>query len=167
MGIFSKDIKTFDELFVHQLRDIYYAEQQILKALPKMIDKATTPALKQGLKAHMEETEGHVARLDKVFRMHGTEPKGVDCPAIDGIIEEADDIVAEVADKNVLDAAIIAASQAVEHYEMARYGTLIAWANQLGRQDCAEILEKTLEEEKAADAKLSTLAEGGINRKAA
>jgi ferritin-like metal-binding protein YciE len=167
MGLFSKDIKTFDDLFVHTLRDIYYAEQQILKALPKMIDKATGAGLKQGLQSHLKETEGHVKRLEKVFAMHGAKAKGADCPAIDGIIEEAEEIAGEVGDKEVLDAAIIAAAQAVEHYEMTRYGTLVAWAKQLGRPDCASVLEETLEEEKAADAKLTSLAEGGINRKAA
>jgi ferritin-like metal-binding protein YciE len=167
MGLFSKDIKTFDDLFVRTLRDIYYAEQQIQKALPKMIDKATSPALKQALQSHLGETEGHVSRLEKVFAMHGAKAKGVDCPAIDGIIKEADELAGDVADKEVLDAAIIAAAQAVEHYEMTRYGTLAAWAKQLGRDDCAKVLEQTLEEEKVADAKLSTLAEGGINRRAA
>lgn len=167
MGLFSKDIKTFDDLFVHTLRDIYYAENQILKSLPKLIDKASAPALKQGLQSHLKETEGHVSRLEKVFEMHGSKAEGVDCPAIDGIIEETEEITGDVADKEVLDAAIIAAAQAVEHYEITRYGTLIAWAKQLGRDDCASVLSETLEEEKMADAKLSTLAEGGINRKAA
>ena len=89
MGIFSKDIKTFDDLFVHQLQDIYYAEKQLVKALPKMVEKATSPQLKQAFKSHLEETEGHVARVEEVFRMHGAKAKAVDCPAIDGIIEEA------------------------------------------------------------------------------
>jgi ferritin-like metal-binding protein YciE len=167
MGIFSKDIKTLDDLFVHQLRDIYYAEKQLVKALPKMAKKATSAALKQGLESHLKETEGHVKRLEKVFEMHGVEAKGVDCPAIDGIIKEADEIVGDVGDKEALDAAIIAAGQAAEHYEITRYGTLIAWAKQLGRPDCAEVLEQTLQEEKSADAKLTALAEGGINQNAA
>jgi ferritin-like metal-binding protein YciE len=167
MGLFSKDIRTLDDLFVHTLRDVYYAEKQLLKALPTMIDKATNRGLKQGLQSHLKETEGHVTRLEKVFEMHGVKAKAVDCPAIDGIIEEAEEIAGDVADKDVLDAAIIAAGQAAEHYEIARYGTLVEWAKQLGRQDCASVLEKTLAEEKAADAKLTTLAEGGVNRKAA
>jgi ferritin-like metal-binding protein YciE len=167
MGLFSKDIKTLDDLFVHTLRDIYYAEKQILKALPKMIEKATSPQLKQGLENHRKETEGHVKRVEQVFKMHGVEAKAVDCPAIDGIIEEANEIAAEVGDKQVLDAAIIAAGQAVEHYEITRYGTLAEWAKQLGRQDCAAVLVQNLNEEKAADEKLTNLAEGGINRKAA
>jgi ferritin-like metal-binding protein YciE len=108
-----------------------------------------------------------VARVEEVFRMHGVDVKGVDCPAIDGIIEEAEEIAGEVSDKQVLDAALIAAAQAVEHYEMTRYGTLIAWAKQLGRSDCAGVLQRNLDEEKAADKKLTALAESGINRKAA
>ena len=167
MGFFSKDIQTFNDLFVHTLRDIYYAENQILKALPHMIDKATDQSLKQGFEAHLKETKNHVQRLEKVFQLHGVEASGVTCPAIDGIIEEADDIAGEVADKNVLDAALIAAAQAVEHYEITRYGTLIAWAEMLGRNDCAGLLRQNLEDEKAADAKLTSLARSSLNRKAA
>ena len=140
MGLFSKDIKTLEDLFVHQLRDIYYAEKQIVQALPEMIEKAKDPGLKQGFEAHLGETKNHVKRLEQVFKMHGVEAKGVECPAIDGIIEEADEIAGEVDDKKVLDAALIAAAQAVEHYEITRYGTLIAWAKQLGRPDCASVL---------------------------
>ncbi|MGB8176895.1 MAG: ferritin-like domain-containing protein [Pseudolabrys sp.] len=167
MGLFSKDIKTLDDLFVHQLRDIYYAEKQIVQALPDMIEKAKDPGLKQGFEAHLGETKDHVKRLEQVFKMHGVEAKGVECPAIDGIIEEADEIAGEVDDKKVLDAALIAAAQAVEHYEITRYGTLIAWAKQLGRPDCASVLQENLEEEKAADSKLTSLAERSVNVKAA
>ncbi|MGB6556418.1 MAG: ferritin-like domain-containing protein [Pseudolabrys sp.] len=167
MGLFSKDIKTLDDLFVHQLRDIYYAEKQIVQALPDMIEKAKDPGLKQGFEAHLGETKNHVKRLEQVFKMHGVEAKGVECPAIDGIIEEADEIAGEVDDKKVLDAALIAAAQAVEHYEITRYGTLIAWAKQLGRPDCASVLQENLEAEKAADSKLTSLAERSVNVKAA
>jgi ferritin-like metal-binding protein YciE len=167
MGFFSKDIHTMDDLFVHTLRDIYYAEQQILKALPDMIEKATDATLKQAFQSHLAETKGHVQRVEQVFKMHGAEAKGVDCPAIDGILEEADEVAGEVDNKKVLDAALIAAAQAVEHYEMTRYGTLVAWAKQLGRSDCASVLQKNLDEEKAADAKLNTIAESSVNRKAA
>jgi ferritin-like metal-binding protein YciE len=167
MGLFTKDIKTMDDLFVHTLRDIYYAENQILKALPEMIEKATDPKLKQAFQSHLGETKGHVQRVEQVFKMHGVEVKGVDCPAIDGIIEEAEEIAGEVDDKPVLDAALIAAAQAVEHYEMTRYGTLVAWAKQLGRNDCASVLQKNLDEEKAADKKLNDIAERSVNRKAA
>ena len=167
MGLFSKDIKSLDDLFVHTLQDIYYAEKQIAKALPDMIEKATNRELSAGFKKHLEETKGHISRLEEVFRMHGHTPKGVDCPAIDGIIEEANDIAGDVANKSTLDAALIAAAQAVEHYEITRYGTLIAWAKALGRDDCASVLAETLEEEKAADEKLTDLAETGINLRAA
>jgi ferritin-like metal-binding protein YciE len=167
MGLFSKDIKTMDDLFVHQLQDVYYAEKQIFKSLPKMIEKATDSGLKQGLQAHRSETEAHITRLEQVFKQHGAEVKAVNCPAIDGILKEADDVAGEVEDKQVLDAAIIAAAQAVEHYEITRYGTLVAWAKQLGRNDCAALLQQNLDQEFAADAKLTKFAEGGVNRRAA
>jgi ferritin-like metal-binding protein YciE len=167
MGFFSKDIATMDDLFVHTLRDIYYAEQQILKALPDMVEKASDAKLKQAFQSHLAETKGHVQRVEEVFKMHGVDVKGVNCPAIDGILKEANEVAGEVEDKKVLDAALIAAAQAVEHYEMTRYGTLVAWAKQLGRNDCASVLQKNLDEEKAADTKLTSLAEGGVNRKAA
>jgi ferritin-like metal-binding protein YciE len=167
MGLFSKDIKTMDDLFVHTLRDIYYAENQIVKSLPDMIEKASDPQLKQGFQAHLRETENQVKRLEQVFKLHGVDAKGIDCPAIDGIIEEAEEVAGEVEDKQVLDAALIAAAQAVEHYEIARYGTLIAWATQLGRNDCASLLKQNLDEEKATDKKLTTLAESKVNRRAA
>ena len=167
MGLFSKDIKTMDDLFVHALRDVYYAEQQIAKALPEMIETATDPQLKQGFESHLGETKNHIKRVEKVFKMHGVDAKGVACPAIDGIIEEAKDVTGEVEDDSVLDAALIAAAQAVEHYEITRYGTLVAWAKQLGRPDCASELEKNLEEERAADKKLTAIAESYVNRQAA
>src|SRR5689334_11804790 len=167
MGLFSKDIKTMNDLFIHQLQDIYYAEKQLVKALPKMAEKATDKQLKQGFLTHLDETKTHVQRLEEVFKMHGAEISAVDCPAIDGIIEEADEVTGEVADKSVLDAAVINAAQAAEHYEIARYGSVIAWAKQLGRNDCASILQKTLEEERATDKKLTSLAESKINLRAA
>ena len=167
MGLFTKDIKSMDDLFVHTLEDIYYAENKIVKSLPDMIEEANEPQLKQAFQSHLDETENHVARIEEVFRMHGVDAKAIDCPAIDGIIEEAEEVTGEVEDKKVLDAALIAAAQAVEHYEITRYGTLIAWAKQLGRNDCASILERTLKEEKAADAKLNALAESFVNRRAA
>jgi ferritin-like metal-binding protein YciE len=167
MGLFSKDIKSLNDLFVHTLQDIYYAEQQITKALPDMIEKATNPELKAGFKKHLEETKGHIARVEEVFKMHGVEKKGVDCPAIDGIIEESEEIAGDVADKKTLDAALIAAAQAVEHYEITRYGTLIAWAKELGRPDCASVLQKNLDEEKKTDEALTKMALSRINQKAA
>jgi ferritin-like metal-binding protein YciE len=167
MGLFSKDIKTLDDLFVHTLRDIYYAEKQITKALPKMIEKATNGALKQGFEKHLKETEGHVKRLEQVFELHGVKAQAVDCPAIDGIIEETEEIAGDIEDRQVMDAALIAAAQAVEHYEITRYGTLIAWAEQLGRSDCAALLKQTLAEEKTTDKKLTEIAEGKVNLQAA
>ena len=167
MGLFTKDIKTMDDLFVHQLQDIYYAEKQIVKALPKMVDKATDAQLKKAFQDHLEQTKGHVTRLEQVFKMHNAEVKAVTCPAIDGIIKEADEVAGEVEDKSVLDAALINAAQAVEHYEMTRYGTLIAWAKQLGRNDCASVLQKTLDEEKATDSALTKMADSKINLRAA
>src|ERR1700720_2030081 len=167
MGLFTRDIKTMNDLFVHQLQDIYYAEKQLVKALPKMADKAADKQLKQGFLTHLEETKTHVQRLEQVFQMHGAEVKAVDCPAIDGIIEEANETAGEVADKSVLDAALINAAQAAEHYEIVRYGSLVAWVKQLGRNDCAIVLQKTLDEEKATDKKLTTLAESKINLRAA
>jgi ferritin-like metal-binding protein YciE len=166
MSLFSEDIKTLDDLFVHTLRDIYYAEKRIVKTLPEMIDKASDAKLRQGLGDHLDESKIHIDRLEKVFAMHGVEAKTVKCPAIDGIIEEAEEIGGEVADDDVLDAAIIGSAQAVEHYEITRYGTLAAWARELGRPDCARVLEDTLVEEKRADAKLSELAESRINAEA-
>jgi ferritin-like metal-binding protein YciE len=167
MALFSKDIKTMDDLLEHLLKDIYYAEQKIVKSLPKLIDKAGSKQLKDGLSDHLDETRNHVKRLERVFEMLGMEASGVDCPAIDGIIKEADELVGEVADQEVLDAAIVAAAQAVEHYEITRYGTIIAWAKQLGRNDAAMILVDTLDEEKNADEKLTELAESQINIDAA
>ena len=150
MGLFSKDIKTMDDLFLHVVQDIYYAENHIVKSLPDMIDSATNRDLTAALKAHL-----------------GEEPEGTDCPAIDGIIEEAEAIAGEVDDDRVLDAAIIAAAQAVEHYEITRYGTLIAWAKDLGRDDVAKLLNTTIEEEKAADKKLTGIAKKKVNLRAA
>ncbi len=167
MGIFTKDIATLDDLFEHQLQDIYYAEKKITSALPKMISKASDPSLKKGFETHLQETKNHVERLEQVFKMHGKSPKAVTCPAIDGIIDEANEVSGDVADKKVLDAALIASAQAVEHYEITRYGTLIAWAKQLGRTDCADVLQQTLDEEKSTDKKLTQMAETIINRKAA
>ena len=167
MGLLSKDIKTLDDLFVHTLQDIYYAEQQITKALPQMIEQASDPQLKQAFQTHLGESEQHVKMVEQVFRMHGKEPKGVTCPAIDGIISEAQDIAGDVEDKQVLDAALLAAAQAVEHYEITRYGTLVAWAKQLGRQDCASVLHQILEQEKATDQKLNRIAESKVNQRAA
>jgi ferritin-like metal-binding protein YciE len=163
MGLFSKDINTLEELFVHGLKDIYYAENQILKALPKLIESATNPQLRKGLKDHLKETEAQVSRLEQIFEMREEKPKGTKCPGINGLIDEGDDLTGDIGEKHVLDAAIIASAQAVEHYEMTRYGTLIAWAREIGRNDFADILEENLKEEKAADQKLNGIAESRVN----
>jgi ferritin-like metal-binding protein YciE len=167
MGLFSKDIHSMDDLFVHTLRDVYYAEKQLVKALPEMAHKASDAQLKQAFETHLGETKNHVMRLEQVFKMHGIEAKGVDCPAIDGIIEEAEEVGGEVEDSAVLNAALAAAAQAAEHYEISRYGTLVAWAKQLGRTDSARVLQQTLDEEKAADRKLTEIAEARLNLQAA
>ncbi|KIZ43092.1 MULTISPECIES: ferritin-like domain-containing protein [Rhodopseudomonas] len=168
MGFFSKDIQSMDDLLLHGLQDIYYAEQQIIKALPSMIAQATNRELTAGLKAHLDETHKQVERLDQAFKKLGHKPSGTDCPAIDGLIKESNETAGEVADKAVLDAAIVANAQAVEHYEIARYGTLIAWAEELGHDDIVRLLTTNLNEEKAANTKLNTVAlRKGVNRKAA
>jgi ferritin-like metal-binding protein YciE len=167
MGIFTKDIKNMEDLFLHTLQDIYYAEKQIVKALPEMVENATDPQLKQGFQTHLRETENHVKRLEQVFQLTGNKAKGVDCPAIDGILKEAKEVAGEVEKQPVLDAALVAAAQAVEHYEMTRYGTLISWAKQLGHANVVSLLQQTLDEEKATDKKLTSMAESQVNRKAA
>ena len=166
MGLFTKDIETFDDLFLHQLQDVYYAENQITKALPKMVAKATDAGLKAGFEQHLTETEGQIARLEQIFELLGEQPKAVTCPAIDGIIKEANETAGEIADKAVLDAALIAAAQAVEHYEITRYGTLVTWAEQLGRTEVANLLQQTLDEEYATDDKLTAMAKSKVNAKA-
>jgi ferritin-like metal-binding protein YciE len=166
MGLFTKDIKSMEDLFLHTLQDVYYAENQIVKALPKMIDKSTNRDLAAGLRNHLRETETQVTRLQQVFERLDQEPRGVDCPAMDGLIKEADEVAGEVEDKKVLDAAIIGSAQAVEHYEISRYGTLIAWAEELGHDNVVSLLNANLKEEKAADKKLNMLAEGGVNKRA-
>lgn len=163
MGLFSKDITTMEDLYLHTLQDIYYAEHQIINTLPSMIERATDAELKAGLSAHLTETNAHVTRLETVFDLIGQPTQGTNCPAIDGILAEADEIASD-AEAPVLDAAIAAAAQAVEHYEITRYGTLISWSKELGRDEVAEILNMTLDEEYAADDKLTALAEQRLNR---
>ena len=166
MSLFGADTHTLDDLFVHGLKTIYYAERQILETLPQMIEMATDPQLKAGFQQHLRETEGQRTRLEQVFRMHGVEAGETKCPAIDGIIKAANATAADIDDKQVLDAALAFGAQMVEHYEIAQYGTLIAWARELGRDDCAAVLDENLAEEKATDAKLTDLAEARINRAA-
>ena len=167
MGLFSKPIKSLDDLFLHTLKDIYYAENQIVKSLPTMVEKASDPMLKSAFQSHLAETKNQVARLERVFQMLNEEPKGTTCAAMDGILDEAKEVMGEIADNIVLDAGMLSSAQAVEHYEITRYGTLVAFARRLGRQDCAKLLEETLAEEKETDRKLTQIAEGQVNRKAA
>ncbi len=167
MGLFSKPIKNLDDLFVHTLQDIYYAEQQITKNLPTMIEKASSTELKQAFQDHLGETQNQVKRLERVFQMRSLPVKGVTCAAMDGILSEAKEIMSDCDDDEVRDAAMLSAAQAVEHYEMTRYGSLIAYAKQLGANDCAQVLGETLAEEKAADLKLTKIAESRVNAKAA
>jgi ferritin-like metal-binding protein YciE len=166
MGWFSPDMQTMDDLFIHTLQDIYYAEHQIEKALPDMAAKASDAELKKGFNMHLRQTKGQIKRLDQAFKKLKTKPQGTKCPAIDGIIDEANDIAGEIDDKMVLNAALIAAAQAVEHYEITRYGTLVAWAKLLGRADVAKLLSMNLKEEKATDKKLNGIATRKINKKA-
>ncbi len=158
--------KELDTLFLEALKDIYYAERKILRALPKMARAAQSQELKQAFQTHRDETEGHKERLEQVFEMLGKRPSGKTCPAIDGIIEEGEEIMDTFKGAPALDAGLVAAAQAVEHYEMARYGTLCAWAEVMGMPDAASVLRQTLDEEKRTDELLNQLAEGTINRMA-
>ncbi|WMT88646.1 ferritin-like domain-containing protein [Pelagibacterium sp. 26DY04] len=159
--------KKLENLFEDTLRDIYYAERQILKALPKMAKAANSEQLAAGFEQHREETETHVERLEKVFEMLDKRARGKTCDAILGIIEESKEIMDEYKGSPAIDAGLASAAQAVEHYEIARYGTLVTWAKQLGMNDAARLLEQTLAEEKATDEKLTQLAETEANPKAA
>ncbi|HEX2256258.1 MAG TPA: ferritin-like domain-containing protein [Afifellaceae bacterium] len=155
------------DLYLHTLKDVYYAEKHILKALPKMAKKANNDQLRKAFEQHEKETQGQVERLEKVFGMLNEKPKGDHCPAIEGLVEEAEELMGEIKDGETLDAAMIAAAQAVEHYEISRYGTLIAWSEQLNMKDAAKTLGETLNEEKQTDAKLTKMAESQVNKKAA
>jgi ferritin-like metal-binding protein YciE len=161
------EMKTLQNLFEDGLRDILYAEKKILDALAKMADAATAEQAAKAFRLHREQTEGQIARLEQVFELIGQKPSGKKCPAIDGILEEGDEIAREYADSPSLDAGMIAAAQAVEHYEMARYGTLGTWATQLGLTDAAALLDETLQEEKLTDDLLTQLAEEIANPDAA
>ena len=156
-------IQNFEDLFHDMLQDIYYVEKKLVKTLPGMAKKATAPDLRTAIEDHLTETEGHVQRLEQVFELLGKTPKAKKCEALEGLIAEAEEVMSEITDKQTLDAAIIASAQAVEHYEIARYGTLCSWAEQLGHGDAADLFEKTLEEEKAADEKLTEIAEEEVN----
>jgi len=159
--------KTLEDLFLDTLKDIYYAERQIVKTLPKMAKAAQSPDLRAGFEEHLAQTEGHVDRLEQVFDLLGKPARGKTCDAILGIIEEGKSIIDEFKGSPALDAGLISSAQAVEHYEITRYGTLKAWAEQLGMADAAKLFDATLQEELATDQKLTSLAEGSVNQKAA
>jgi ferritin-like metal-binding protein YciE len=161
------DTGTLHDAFIDELRDAYDAEKQLTKALPKMAKAASSPALRKAFEAHLEETRGHVSRLEKVFGTLDEKVRGKHCDGIAGIIEEGKSAMEEDFDDATMDACLIAGGQRAEHYEMAAYGTLVAWARAMGHVNAADLLQETLDEEKAADKKLSSLAESGINREAA
>jgi ferritin-like metal-binding protein YciE len=160
-------MKNLEELFHHLLKDIYYAEKQIAKALPKMAKATESDELKQAFQHHAEETKQQIERLEEVFEMIGKTPRGEKCPAILGLVEEGEEVIKKGEDSETIDAGLLAGAQAVEHYEISRYGTMVAWAKQLGHNDAVSLLEKTLEEEKNTDRKLNQLAMATINRMAA
>ena len=160
-------ITNLDQLFEHTLEDIYYAEKQLLKALPKMAKASDSADLQRAFTGHLKETEGHVTRLEEIFEILGKKAKAKACPAIKGILEEGEELMSDVTDADTRDAAMIGAAQAVEHYEITRYGTMASWAKLLGKKDIAVLLEKTLNEEYAADQKLTKLAESRLNKQAA
>jgi ferritin-like metal-binding protein YciE len=159
-------VKTMEDLFLHTLKDIYYAEKLIYRSLPKMMKQASSPELKQAFEKHRQETEGQIERLEQIFEDCEVAARGVRCEAMDGIIAEAKDIMEEVEDDQVRDAGMLAAAQTVEHYEISRYGTMIAWANQLGMKNAVKLLQQTLDEEKKTDKLLSDLALKQVNQEA-
>ncbi|MES2711876.1 MAG: ferritin-like domain-containing protein [Pseudomonadota bacterium] len=160
-------INTFDDLFLSHLKDIYYAERQVLKVLPKMVKAAQNPELKEAFTLHREQTQGQIERLQSVFEMLGKRAAGVKCEAMDGLVEECDELLEEAKEPSAIrDAGLLASAQAVEHYEMARYGTLIAWAKANGKKDIVALLQQTLDEEKKTDLLLSQMGQKTINKAA-
>jgi len=167
MGLFSESLNSFDDLFSHQLEDVYDAELQLAEALPKMADAASASDLRNAFNTHLMETRDHAKRLEQVFQRLRKSPERTTCPAMKGLIKEGNEAVTATGDPSVKDAALIAAAQRVEHYEMAAYGTLRTLARQIGLSDVATILQKTLDEEGACDKKLSAIAESHVNQQAA
>lgn len=160
-------VQTMEDLFMHVLKDIYYAEKKILQALPKMAKAVDNAELRKAFETHLEETKGQVQRLEQVFQNCGKKAQGEKCEAIEGLIAEGEEAMSEVKDKDVLAAALLAGAQAVEHYEISRYGTLCAWAKRLGYDDSLKLLNETLDEEKNTDKLLTKIAEKAVNKKAA
>lgn len=159
--------KDLNALFLDTLKDIYYAEKQIYKSLPKMAKAADSNELRAAFKKHHDETEGHIERLEQIFQLIGKPARGKKCDAIEGILDEGEEIMDEYEDTPALDAGLLAAAQAVEHYEISRYGTLKAWANKLNMRDAAKLLDQTLNEEKKTDENLTRIAESAVNAEAA
>ena len=163
MTAMGNAIHSLADLRLYLLQDIRRAERQMVRALPDLADRARSPALRQALDDHMDEGRTHLARLDEIFDLIGAAPRGMGCPAIEGLLHEAQAMTGGIACPDLMDAALAAAAQAMEHYEITRYGTLIAWSQELGRPEVAEVLSQTLAEEKMADEKLTKLAEGHLN----
>jgi ferritin-like metal-binding protein YciE len=162
----AKDPKTLDELFHDTLKDIYFAEKKILTTLPKMAKAAQSQDLKSAFEDHRDQTEAHVERLDKIFSMIEKKPQGKTCPAIIGLTDEGAEIISDYKGSPALDAGLLAAAQAVEHYEISRYGTLRTWAEELGLDEAAELLQETLDEEEETDKALTELAKSAVNQEA-
>jgi ferritin-like metal-binding protein YciE len=161
------DMRSLEDLFHETLQDMYYVENKLVKTLPEMAEKATSPELKTAIEEHLAETETHVDRLEEVFAEIEQEPEAKRCDALEGLIKEAQEVMGDIDDEKTLDAAIIASAQTVEHYEIARYGTLACWARELGHEEAESLLQEILDQEKAADEKLTELAEQSINQQAA
>jgi ferritin-like metal-binding protein YciE len=160
-------LDSLDDLLLHEVQDMYHAEKQVVKALPDVAEQAASPELKSALEEHLQQTKVHVKRLERVFEMLGQEPKATKCKAMKGILDEGEDTISEKGSSETIDAAIIMSAQKVEHYEIAAYGSLAAWADMLGLQDIKQLFGQTLDEEKAADEKLTELAKAGLNQRAA
>jgi ferritin-like metal-binding protein YciE len=163
----DRPMKKLEDLFLHMLKDVYNAEKQVLRAMPRMAKSVESEELRQAFMNHQAETEMQVRRLEQVFEMLGKKARGETCEAIQGLVEEAKEVMAEAEDADVMDAGILAAAQAIEHYEIARYGTMRAWAEELGMGDAAKLLQQTLDEEKKTDKLLSDIAVSRLNREAA
>ncbi len=163
----TEPMKKLEDLFLHMLKDVYHAEKQLLRAMPKMAKSTESEELRQAFETHREETVGQIERLEQVFELMGKRPRGVPCEAMQGLIEEGKEVMEEAEDPDVMDAGVLAAAQAIEHYEIARYGTLKTWAQELGMADAERLLDQNLQEEKKTDELLTQLAEARVNKKAA
>ncbi len=159
-------VQTLQDLFIETLKDLYYVEKTLVKSLPNMARKASSPDLQAAIESHIAETEAQVGRIEQIFELLGERAAAKKCEALEGLLKEADEVTQQINDRQTLDAAIIASAQTVEHYEIARYGTLACWAAEIGQAEIAQLLEQTLDEERAADDKLSMLAENSVNQQA-